>query len=365
MDVLIRADASLAMGQGHVMRCLTLAGALRGQGLLARFVCREHPGNLCDFIEAQGFPVSRLPLPAAASLPQAEPGAGYAAWLGGSWADDAAQTRAVIAQAGTRPPWVVVDHYGLDARWESSLRASAGRIMVIDDLADRPHDADLLLDQNLYPGMDSRYAGLVKADCIQLLGPGHALLRPEFIEARAQLRVRDGSIRRVLVFFGGSDATNETGKALDAMAMLDMTGVEVDIVVGAANPRREVLATRCAGLPKVRFHCQVPHMSELMSAADLSLGAGGSTTWERCATGLPSLVIAVADNQVAIARAVDQAKALRYLGAGHEVSAHMLAGSINALRDNPEALRDMSAAALALVDARGAGRVVAALKGVP
>ena len=346
------------------MRCLTLAGAFRGQGLLATFVCREHPGNLCDLIEAQGFPLRRLPMPAAASLPRAEPGAGYAAWLGASWADDAAQTRAVIAQAGTRPPWVVVDHYGLDVRWESSLRASAGRIMVIDDLADRPHEADLLLDQNLYPGRGRRYAGLVKADCIQLLGPSYALLRPEFIEARAQLRVRDGSIRRVLVFFGGSDATNETGKALDAMSMLDMTGVEVDIVVGAANPRREVLAARCAGLPGVRFHCQVPYMGELMSAADLSLGAGGSTTWERCATGLPSLVIAVADNQVAIARAVDQAKALRYLGAEHEVSAHMLAGSITALRDNPKALQDMSAAALALVDVRGAGCVVAALKGV-
>lgn len=362
MDILIRADASLAMGQGHVMRCLTLAGTLREQGLLASFVCREHPGHLCDFIAAQGFPVGRLPMPAAALLPEA--GAGYAAWLGGSWTDDAAQTRAVIEQSGTRPQWVVVDHYGLDARWESELRASAERIMVIDDLADRPHDADLLLDQNLYPGMGSRYAGLVKADCIQLLGPGHALLRPEFTEARAHLRSRDGSIRRILVFFGGSDATNETGKALDAMAMLDMAGVDVDVVVGAANPRREQLATRCAGLPRLRFHCQVPHMGELMSAADLSLGAGGSTTWERCATGLPSLVIAVADNQVAIAQGVAEAKAQRYLGREFEVSTHMLASAITAMRDNPEALQDMSVSALALVDARGANRVVAAMKGV-
>ena len=344
------------------MRCLTLAGTLREQRLMATFVCREHPGNLCDFIEAQGFPVKRLPMPRATLLPEA--GAGYAAWLGGSWADDTAQMRALIDQAGTRPHWLVVDHYGLDARWENSLKASVERIMVIDDLADRPHDADLLLDQNLYPGMDRRYAGLVKADCTQLLGPSHALLRPEFIEARAQLRVRDGSIRRVLVFFGGSDVTNETGKALDAMAMLDMPGVEVDIVVGAANPRRDALAARCAALPNVRFHCQVAHMGELMASADLSLGAGGSTTWERCATGLPSLVIAVADNQVAIAQGVDQAKAQRYLGTEHEVSARMLASAITALRDNPDALQVMSAAALALVDARGAGRVVAALKGV-
>jgi UDP-2,4-diacetamido-2,4,6-trideoxy-beta-L-altropyranose hydrolase len=362
MDVLIRADASLAMGQGHVMRCLTLAGTLREQGLMATFVCREHPGNLCDFIEAQGFPVKRLPMPGAALLPEA--GTGYAAWLGGTWADDAAQTRAVIEQAGARPHWLVVDHYGLDARWENSLRASMGRIMVIDDLADRPHDADLLLDQNLYPDMEGRYAGLIKADCIQLLGPKHALLRREFMEAREHLRSRDGSIRRVLIFFGGSDATNETGKALDAMAMLNLPEVDFDIVVGAANPRRDQLAARCEAWPHVRFHCQISHMSELMSAADLSLGAGGSTTWERCATGLPSLVISVADNQVAIARGVDQAKAQRYLGADNEVSAHVLASAITALQDNPKVLQDMSTSALALVDARGADRVVAALKGV-
>lgn len=362
MDVLIRADASLAMGQGHVMRCLTLAGALCGQGLVTTFVCREHPGNLCDFIETQGFPVSRLPMPGTAWLPEA--GARYAAWLGGSWTDDAAETRAVIEQAGAFPQWLVVDHYSLDACWESSLRASAGRIMVIDDLADRPHDADLLLDQNLYASMDSRYAGLVKADCIQLLGPGHALLRPEFIKARTQLRLRDGSIRRILVFFGGSDATNETGKALDAMAMLDMPEVEFDIVVGAANPHRDQLAARCKAWPRVRFHCKGSHMSELMASADLSLGAGGSTTWERCATGLPALVISVADNQVAIARGVAEAGAQRYLGSDQEVSAALLASAITALRDSPKALQDMSASALALVDARGADRVVAALKGV-
>lgn len=362
MDVLIRADASFAMGQGHVMRCLTLAGALRERGFISTFVCREHPGHLCDFIEAQGFPVSRLPVSGTAALPEA--GAGYAAWLGGTWDQDAAQTRSVIDEAGTRPQWVVVDHYGLDAQWETRLRASGAQILVIDDLADRPHDADFLLDQNLYPDMGSRYAGLVAADCIQLLGPTHALLRPEFIEVRKQLRSRDGAIRRVLVFFGGSDATNETAKALDAMAMLDMPGVDFDIVVGAANPRRDPLATRCEGLSNVRFHCQVSNMGELMASADLSLGAGGSTTWERCATGLPSLVISVADNQVAIAKGVDQAHAQRYLGADHEVSAHMLASAITELHENPKALRDMSVSALALVDARGADRVVAALKGV-
>ncbi len=345
------------------MRCLTLASALREQGLISTFACREHPGNLCDLIEEHGFAVSRLPV---SDLPSSlETGPRHASWLGAAWPEDAAQTHSAIARESVFPRWLVVDHYALDALWESHLRASVGRIMVIDDLADRPHDADLLLDQNLYRDMGGRYADLTEADCTQLLGPKYALLRQEFIDARGNLRLRDGSIRRVLVFFGGSDATNETGKALDAIAMLNMPNVGFDVVVGAANPHREALAAKCVGWPNVRLHCQVSHMGALMANADLSLGASGSTTWERCATGLPSLVVSVADNQVAIAEGVDQAKALRYLGPGTEVSAHMLAAAIIELLEDPVMLQKMSKAALALVDAHGAARVVAALKDIP
>ena len=362
MDVFIRVDASFEIGQGHVMRCLTLASSLKEQGLTSTFICREHPGNLCDFIEGHGYAVNRLPATKLSLSSDEE--AHHNSWLGTTWIEDAAQTTSVIAKASGFPKWLVVDHYALDVLWESSLRAIIKRIMVIDDLADRPHDADLLLDQNLFLDMGGRYKDLVKVNCTQLLGPNYALLRQEFMDARINLRWRDGFIRRILIFFGGSDPTDETSKALDAIAFLNMPNVAIDIVVGATNPRKEYLAKRCAGLPNVLIHNQVNYMGALMANADLSLGAGGSATWERCATGLPSLVISVADNQVSIAEGVDRMKAHRYLGTSSKVTARILAAAIIEMQKNPVALQEMSKAALTLVDGYGVGRVAASLKDI-
>jgi UDP-2,4-diacetamido-2,4,6-trideoxy-beta-L-altropyranose hydrolase len=360
MHVIFRTDASLVMGHGHVMRCLTLANALRAQSVTSTFVCREQPGNLCDFIESNRFAVCRLPLgktPAAS-----ESTLQHDDWLGATWSEDAMQTSAAIATQGMLPTWLIVDHYALDARWENALRPAALHIMAIDDIADRPHTADLLLDQNFYPDMSQRYAELLNVSCIQLLGPKFSLLREEFIAVRQHLRSRDGSVRRGMVFFGGSDTTNETGKALHAIALLNRSDIEFDVVIGASNPHITTLTDQCTRLGNVNLHCQVSDMAQLMQRADLALGAGGTTTWERCALGLPALVLSVADNQIAIAEGVDQLKAQRYLGAASAVSARVLADAMSQVIEDPRMLEDMSNNALALVDTHGAQRVVAALK---
>jgi UDP-2,4-diacetamido-2,4,6-trideoxy-beta-L-altropyranose hydrolase len=360
MHVVFRTDASLVMGQGHVMRCLTLANALRAQGIRSTFVCRQHSGNMCDFIESSGFAVRRLPMgstfaASGSTLP-------HDAWLGATWAEDAMQTSAVIAIDSVLPTWLIVDHYALDTRWENALRPAAQRIMAIDDIADRAHTADLLLDQNFYPDMAQRYAQLLNLNCIQLLGPKYSLLRDEFIEFRQHPRPRDGSVKRGMVFFGGSDTTNETGKALDAVALLNRPDIEFDIVIGAANPHKDELTDQCAKLTHVNLHCQVSNMAQLMHNADLALGAGGTATWERCVLGLPALVLSVADNQIAIAEGVDQLKAQRYLGAASTVSPRILADAMTQAIEDPRMLEEMSNKALALVDTHGTQRVAAALK---
>ena len=155
------------------------------------FLCRRQPGNLSGLLE-QEFPVLNLPeLPLAAThTPDGKPLQGrelYAAWLGCTQEQDAADCLQAIAQAGLRSTsWLVVDHYGLDATWETRLLAglagdAAPRLLVIDDLADRPHQADLLLDQNVFgPDTEARYTVLVPAHCRQLLGPHYALLGPEY-----------------------------------------------------------------------------------------------------------------------------------------------------------------------------------------
>ncbi|MES2510096.1 MAG: UDP-2,4-diacetamido-2,4,6-trideoxy-beta-L-altropyranose hydrolase [Pseudomonadota bacterium] len=360
MHVFFRTDASLVIGHGHVMRCLTLAAALREDGITCVFVCREHQGHLCQFIEDRGFTLVRLPL--ADSPPSREATPVHSAWLGATWAEDAAQTREAISRAGVRPGWMIVDHYALDSRWESTLRPHVARIMAIDDIADRTHDADVLLDQNFYPDMDARYSSRVGPGCNRLLGPRYALLRNEFSGLRKTSRVRRGPVRRVMVFFGGSDVTNETGKALDAMALLGMPEVEFEVVIGNTNPNKDVLVSRCDGLSKVRLYCQVANMAEMMVRSDLAIGAAGTATWERCALGLPALMLAVADNQVAIAEGVDQVGAQRYLGESSVVSAAALALAMSQVIRSPQLLAGMSQKAMNLVDALGAARVATALK---
>ncbi len=157
MRVVFRADASLNIGSGHVMRCLTLANALRESGASCFFVCREHPGNLLELIREQGFEAIGLPLPKTFESLHGKHSSSrltYAGWLGDSWQRDAEQTLAALN--GELADWLVVDHYALDSAWEESLRPACRRLLVIDDLADRDHRCDLLLDQNLVAKMAER-----------------------------------------------------------------------------------------------------------------------------------------------------------------------------------------------------------------
>lgn len=351
MKVIIRTDSSFQIGSGHVMRCLTLADELRQRGADILFVCREHPGNMIDLIEGRGHQVVRLAKAETNLIPTTEDVA-HAEWLGVSWQQDVKEVSAVVENIA--PDWLVIDHYALDRRWEQVLRQYIGKIMVIDDLADRSHDCDLLLDQNLYREMETRYDTLVPKSCQKLLGPKYALLRPEFFAARnSLLRQRDVIVKRILVFFGGIDSTNQTEKTLLALAAIDNRTFEVDVIVGGGNSRKDRLQSICMAHSGFHFHCQIDNMAELMVAADLSIGAGGSTTWERCVVGLPSLVVTVAENQVNIADSADKAGVLSYLGKSSEISHTRLHQEIIATLSNENILQNMSNKALNLVDGGG------------
>jgi len=250
--VAIRTDSSAAIGTGHLYRCLTLADALRRNGASVCFISAELTGNLSVLPERQGFEVRRLPRPEGQGGEHAQPRR-QVHWTGVEWAEDASQTRAALADT-PRLDWLVVDHYAIDRRWESRLRTFAEKIMVIDDLADRPHDCDLLLDQNDLDPQGRRYAKLVPEGCRILLGPCFALLRREFIEARASLRARDGRIGRILVFFGGSDPTNQTGKGLEAIRMLGRRNFVVDVVVGEGNSHGDRIRRLCSEAGIAVFH---------------------------------------------------------------------------------------------------------------
>lgn len=356
MKAVFRTDASSVIGSGHVARCLTLASKLYASGYEIHFICRDFHGHMADIIAAQDFRVHLLPGTGTASYPVRDRPA-HAGWLGVAWEEDAAQSADVLKQIGPRINWLIIDHYAIDAGWESLLRPMAERVMVIDDLADRRHDCDLLLDQNLYQDYGKRYAGRTNVDCELLLGPRYALLREEFCVQRKQLRRRDGLIKDILVSLGGADPQNYTGIVLKAIAALDRPDIHVDVVIGSSNPNRTSVELQCADMENVTCVCQVTNMAELMNNADLAIGGGGTSTWERCAMELPALVVSLADNQQPIAEAVASTGAITYLGRSDGVTADDIRQALLELSNHPERLLRQGLISGGLVDGLGNQRI--------
>lgn len=359
MKIAFRVDASTAAGSGHVVRCLALASAARAIGWQAVFVCREHTGHLATLVRAQGFAVHLLPAPPqVVAAPSVNASESYAAWLGVSQQQDAQET--VAALRGTAIDWLVVDHYALSAQWELVLRKHVPRLLAIDDLANRPHQCEALLDQSLERSGTPRYAGLLPTDCVQLLGPRYALLRADFAEMRAQSLARRDvttSLERVLVFMGGSDPQNETVRALQGLHQAERTLRHVDVVVGQGYPFLDDLRRQAQGsrVP-VQVYVQTPRMAELMTQADLAVTSGGGVSWEKCTLGLPSIVTIVGDNQALIAHELAAAGAQLTLGLANAISVDDYVCALDGL--NVAQLSAMSARAREICDGRGAQRVL-------
>ncbi len=355
MNVAFRVDASSLIGTGHFMRCLTLADAIKEHGGSSRFLSRNLPEHLRVLLDSRGH----ILLPLGPGDGGIDGELAHSAWLGSTQQADA---QVCLDALGESPcDWLVVDHYALDECWETPLRQRARNILVIDDIADRNHDCDILLDQNLYAEGPVRYEGKTVLGCQLLLGPRYALLRPEFARQRGVTSPRAGAVRRLLVFFGGIDARNFTGKTLEALSSIVRGQLEVDVVIGALYPFRGEIEASCSSLG-FSCHVETTAMAELMASADLSIGAGGAAVWERMSLGLTTFAIPTATNQI------HQLHDLAALGliyapqaAASEVDSirtHLLA-----LLDNPTLVQAMSRAGWQVVDGRGAERVVGCLEG--
>jgi UDP-2,4-diacetamido-2,4,6-trideoxy-beta-L-altropyranose hydrolase len=313
MHIVFRTDASLQIGTGHVMRCLTLADALRERGGQSTFICRPHPGHLLDLIRQHGHTATEL-APADGTF-TAPADLQHAEWLGTDWASDAEQTRQALCDSLV--DWLVVDHYALDRRWEQALRPHTRRILAIDDLADRPHDSDLLLDQNL--GRQAQdYGGLLSPHTQTLIGPTYALLRPEFAQWREHSlqRRRNPQMKNLLISMGGVDQANVTGQVLAALTRCNLpVDLRITVVMGPTAPWFAQVQDQAAALPHpTQVLAGVNNMAELMTESDLCIGAAGSTSWERCCLGLPTIQLVLAANQK------EAALALTEIGAALSIS---------------------------------------------
>lgn len=358
MRVVFRADASLKIGTGHVMRCMTLADELTRQGHKCWFISREHKGHLGELIAGKGFELTILRADGGTKFDSSVGGrTAYTDWLGASWQQDAEQT--VEALTPLKADWLVVDHYSLDARWEQQVAKAVGRIVVIDDLADRHHECALLLDQNLGRS-PSDYDELVPQECLRLIGPEYALLRPEFAELRERSlqRRKHSELKHILISLGGVDQANITGKILDTLASMSLSAnMELDIIVGALTPYLDEIRQQAKTLPfKATVHVNVSDMAERMCLADLSIGAAGSTSWERCCLGLPAVIAVLADNQGPGARALEAAGASIIIDP-KEAICEVLPSAL-AKTSMPQVLHRMSHAAAAITNGKGATKVV-------
>ena len=361
MHVAFRADASLQIGTGHVMRCLTLADALRERGASCTFVCRPHPGHLLALIAQRGHQALALPELQEGAQPNHN-GTAYCHWLGTHWAADAQDTQQTLSAHMDDQPvdWLVVDHYALDARWEEALRPQAQRIMAIDDLADRSHACDLLLDQNL-GRKEADYWGLLKGTTTTLVGPQYALLRPEFAVLRAPSLTRrqaNPQLRRLLIAMGGVDKDNATGQVLAALQSCNLPAdLRVTVVMGPHAPWLAQVQAQAAQLPwRTEVLVVVDNMAQLMAENDLAIGAAGGTSWERCCLGLPSLVLVLAQNQLHGALALQEAGAAVAMKSQQQITKFF--ASQQSADEAKEALKKLSQAAAAVTDGEGCQRTV-------
>ncbi len=367
MNVIFRVDASIEMGIGHVMRCLTLADALRDDGAQCHFVSCEHPGNMIDQIISRGHQVFSLPLRQTdqSLVPaQTEPRqSAYTDWLGSDWFTDARQTTDSIGSLSV--DWLVIDHYAIDECWEKKLRHHCKKIMVIDDLADRTHDCDLLLDQT-YGRSETDYKHRTPPACKILTGAKYALLRPEFAALRewSLQRRKEYRLEHILISMGGVDKNNATRKVLQAIKGCHLPeNCRITVVMGENSPWLETVRDYAKTLPwSVEVKANVADMAQLMANSDLSIGAAGSTSWERCCLGVPTLMVVLAENQKFIADALHAGGAALRLGSVFDSCLpENIKEALLTLSDSCETLHKMSSYAAAVTAGRGACLIVTKL----
>lgn len=355
MIVGFRVDASNVIGTGHVMRCLALAYRLRHAGDTVFFFCRELPGNLCNDLEARGFSVFRLIGDEMEVTTMHGNQCNYAAWLGTTWQLDALKTYSLLEPLAPLD-WLVVDHYAIDACWEKILRPLTKKILVIDDLFDRQHDADILVNQNIVGGFEESYQALLPDYCHQLLGPRYALLQNHYQELRNRTPPRNGKVNRILIYFGGVDAPNLTGRSLEALRAVGQGGLHIDVVLPLAGIHRELVVKLAESMSGVTIHDNLPSLAKLLASADLAIGAGGTTSWERLCLGLPSVIITLADNQVMIAESLQANNLSYWLGHHDEVSIETIGNALHSLLLQDD-IHDWSARCRATVDGKGVDRI--------
>lgn len=343
--IFIRTDSGVDIGIGHMMRCLSLAETLIKNDFEIHFISKKLNEKIHDLIIKKGYKIHTISENTDTQ---------------NILEDDAIETKKIIMSYNDLSSWLLVDHRNLDIQWEKILRKYVQKIIVIDDLANKKHDCDILIDQNLYEKINERYQNLVPKDCKKLLGPKYALLRSEFSDIRKKSIKSRIKLENILISFGGTDPSNETHKVLEALKILNLENIQIDVVTTSLNPFKDDIRQLCSSMTNANFHCDVDKIGVLMKTSDLAIGAGGSTTWERCCLGLPSLVSVISDDQLECTEIMDKNGYVIYLGLAENLTVNDYIEKIKNF--NIEHLQKISELNLTLVDGQGCQRILNEMK---
>ena len=356
--VYFRTDASIQIGSGHVMRCLTLANYLNENGYKCEFICREHKGNLIEYIKIKGFKVSTLPNTSKSSDRNLD----YLSWLGESQDNDAKQCIEILGDS--MPSWLIVDHYGIDYNWEKAIKKTCVKLFCIDDLADKAHYCDGLLDQT-FGRSQNDYKTLVPKRCDIFTGSNFALLRPEFLNFRKSsiLRRSNGLLKKILINLGGVDKDNNTLLILEILEQIDdLDHINFTVVLGSSAPNILSVSNACKGHRyNIDLLVGVENIAEIMTNSDLAIGAAGATTWERCCLGLPTILLTIEKKQKYISSILSKQKIVLNISSIESIKSE-LPIHIKKCIANRNLLVNMTKSSIGLVDGMGAKRILSYLK---
>ena len=295
MRAIFRVDSSFKIGTGHIRRCIALGQTLKKNGVEVSFICRKHEGNLIHEVKINGFNTYELELINNFELDSDLP---HAHLLGSSQKKDAEDCINILKLNKT--DWLIVDHYALDEKWEKKLKNYYKKLIIIDDLADRKHLCNILIDQTLGRKKED-YTDLVPSDCQLLIGPNYALLRSEFAEMRNYSLKRRAipKFKNLLISMGGYDIDNMTLSVLRELINSKLPkDIIINIIMSKASMNYKKIKSISKELPyKVNILSDINNVSEILSNSDIAIGAAGASTWERCCVGLPTIQIAIAKNQ--------------------------------------------------------------------
>jgi UDP-2,4-diacetamido-2,4,6-trideoxy-beta-L-altropyranose hydrolase len=364
----IRVDANSKTGSGHLLRCLRLADALKSRFEGVVLFTRDRSPQFSKWIEAFGFDEVLL-----SKAPSGQGTYPHSEWLQCEEIDDAKEcVEIALTQYGASGgDTFLVDHYALGAPWEEHCRKITKTVIAIDDLADRPHACDVLIDQNYYSDQEQRYVDLVPPATRALLGPQFAILSEDLISMgrtvrtalpRLALDKRGSEKLRLLLFFGGVDSMNATGAVLEHLIANDLLlFFDTRALIGEANPHRSLIRD-LALKHEVQVLDAPIDFPKALSETDLFIGAGGTTTWERLYLGVPSVVVTIADNQVSTAQDLAADGYQIYAGSfeGKMWKRGLSAGVRRYLEDSSW-VKESVEKSRKLVDGNGTSRIVSSL----